>query len=285
MKIVESVRDAMQGVQEFIPTSLKIEYINLLLKVGFDMVDFSSFVSKKQIPQLADAEQVLSGLELSETKTELLVLVGSKRGGEKAASLDKIDAIAYPFSVSETFQKYNLNSDFKKSLETMEFIQNLCLKTAKELHLYLAMAFGNPYGDEWNVDIVFAWLHRFKKMGIKQISLSDPAAMAKPETIALLFSKFQKEYENSEIELGIHIHSEPHNWREKVAAAFQNGCRCFDAVINGFGGCPMSKKALVGNLKTGDLLSYLEEVGNHDKKLNMDAYQRALEKADEVFGG
>lgn len=283
MKIIESVRDAMQGVQGFIPTKRKIEYINLLLKVGFDVIDFSSFVSKKQIPQLSDAAEVLEGLDTSKTETKLLALVGSKRGCEIAAKFKKIDYIAYPFSVSETFLKYNLNSDFNRSVETIEYIQNLCQKTGKELTLYFAMAFGNPYGDEWSADIVFEWLERFRRMGVKQISFSDPAAMADKEKIALLFARFKDEYQNSGIELGVHIHSEPDNWYEKVDAAFQNGCRRFDTVINGFGGCPMSKKALVGNLKTGDLLSYLNEQNIYYRKLDMDAYQLALEKADKIF--
>lgn len=283
MKIVESVRDAMQGVQEFISTQQKIEYINLLLKVGFDVIDYSSFVSKRHIPQLVDAAEVLDGLDVSESKTKLLALVGSKNGGEIASQLEKIDYIAYPFSVSETFLKYNLNSDFIKSVETIEYIQNLCEKTGKELILYFAMAFGNPYGDKWNADLVFEWIEKFRKLGIKQISFSDPAAVADAENIALLFSRVKKEYSDAEIELGAHLHSEPDNWFEKVDAAFKNGCRRFDTVINGFGGCPMSKKDLVGNLKTGDLLSYLVEKNHNYDQLDMNAYQLALEKANEIF--
>ncbi|MFC1887765.1 hydroxymethylglutaryl-CoA lyase [Candidatus Cloacimonadota bacterium] len=283
MKIVESVRDAMQGVQEFIPTQQKIEYINLLLKVGFDVIDYSSFVSKRLIPQLADAAEVLDGLEVSQSKSKLLALVGSKNGGEIASQFEKIDHIAYPFSVSETFLKYNLNSDFIKSIETIEYIQNLCEKTGKELILYFAMAFGNPYGDKWNADLVFEWIERFRKLGVKQISFSDPAAVADAENIALLFTRVKKEYSDSEIELGAHLHSEPDNWFEKVDAAFKNGCCRFDTVINGFGGCPMSKKDLVGNLKTGDLLSYLVEKNYNYDQLDMNAYQLALEKANEIF--
>lgn len=283
MKIVESVRDAMQGVQEFISTQQKIEYINLLLKVGFDVIDYSSFVSKRHIPQLVDAAEVLDGLDVSESKTKLLALVGSKNGGEIASQFEKIDYIAYPFSVSETFLKYNLNSDFIKSVETIEYIQNLCEKTGKELILYFAMAFGNPYGDKWNADLVFEWIEKFRKLGIKQISFSDPAAVADAENIALLFSRVKKEYSDAEIELGAHLHSEPDNWFEKVDAAFKNGCRRFDTVINGFGGCPMSKKDLVGNLKTGDLLSYLVEKNHNYDQLDMNAYQLALEKANEIF--
>ncbi|MFC1898365.1 hydroxymethylglutaryl-CoA lyase [Candidatus Cloacimonadota bacterium] len=283
MKIIESVRDAMQGVQEFIPTRQKIEYINLLLNIGFDVIDFSSFVSKRHIPQLADAAEVLEGLDLSVTNTKLLALVGSKKGGEIASSFEKIDYIAYPFSVSETFQKYNLNSDFTKSVETIDFIQNLCKKTGKEVTLYIAMAFGNPYGDEWNADLVFEWIEKFRKMGVKQITFSDPAAVADAEKIALLFSRLDQKFQESDIELGIHIHSEPDNWYEKVDAAYQNGCRQFDAVINGFGGCPMSKKKLVGNLKTGDLLNYLDEKNCDYRNLDMKAYQLALEKANEIF--
>ena len=283
VQIIESVRDAMQGVKEFIPTKDKIEYINLLLKVGFDVIDFSSFVSKKHIPQLRDATEVLEGLDTTNSKTKLLALVGSKSGCNTAVKFEKINYIAYPFSVSETFLKHNLNTDFDKSIKTIDFIQNLCVKGGKELNLYFAMAFGNPYGDEWSNEIVFRWLEFFRKMDVKQISFSDPAAVADKEKIALLFSQFSDEYKDSGIDLGIHIHSEPHNWYEKVDAAFQNGCRRFDTVINGFGGCPMSKKKLVGNLKTGDLLSYLDEKKHPYKKLDMNAYRLALEKADEIF--
>ena len=283
MKIIESVRDAMQGVEEFIPTQKKIEYINLLLKVGFDVIDFSSFVSKRQIPQLADAAEVLDGVDASESKTKLLALVGSKKGSEIASQLEKIDYIAYPFSVSETFLKYNLNSDFIKSVETIEYISNLCEKIGKELILYFAMAFGNPYHDKWNVDLVFEWIEKFRKLGIKQISFSDPAAVADAENIALLFSRVKKEYSEVEIDFGVHLHSEPDNWFEKVDAAYQNGCRRFDTVINGFGGCPMSKKDLVGNLETGNLLSYLDENNHNYNQLDMNVYQLALEKANKIF--
>ncbi|MCD4819231.1 MAG: hydroxymethylglutaryl-CoA lyase [Candidatus Cloacimonetes bacterium] len=283
MKIVESVRDAMQGVKEFIPTRSKIEYINLLLKIGFDVIDFSSFVSKRQIPQLKDVAEVLEGLDISKTNTKLLALVGSQRGAERACAFEKIDYIAYPFSISETFLKYNLNSDFDKSIKTIEYNQDLSIKTGKELTLYFAMAFGNPYGDEWSSEIVFKWLDFFRQMGIKQISFSDPAAVANKETISQLFAIFKDEYSDSGIELGIHIHSEPDNWYEKVDAAYKNGCRRFDTVINGFGGCPMSKKKLVGNLKTGDLLSYLDEGKKVYNKLDMNAYKLALEKANEIF--
>ena len=276
--IVESVRDAMQGVKQFIPTQDKIEYINLLLKVGFDVVDFSSFVSPRHIPQLKDAEQVLAALDVSNTK--LMILVGSKRGGEKAAAFEKIDCIAYPFSVSETFLKYNLNSNFTKSTETIEYIHNLCIKAGKELHIYLAMAFGNPYGDKWNTEIVLGWLEFLKKTGIKQISFSDPAAVAEYTVISKIFKSSSVEF--PELDLGVHIHSQPHNWYEKVDAAYSNGCRRFDTVINGFGGCPMSHKELVGNLKTGDLLAYLGK-RNIRKSLNMIAYELALKKAEKIF--
>ncbi len=283
MKIFESVRDAMQGVQEFISTQQKIEYINLLLKVGFDVIDYSSFVSKRHIPQFVDAAEVLDGLDVSESKTKLLALVGSKNGCETASQYEKIDYIAYPFSVSETFLKYNLNSDFIKSAEAIEYTQNLCEKTRKELILYFTMAFGNPYGDKWDTDIVFEWIEKFRKLGIKQFSFSDPAAVADAKNIAVLFSKVKKEYSDAEIEFGAHLHSEPDKWFEKVDAAFKNGCRRFDTVINGFGGCPMSKIDLVGNLKTGDLLSYLNEKNQNYDQLDMNAYQLALEKANEIF--
>ena len=284
MKIIESVRDAMQGVEKFIPTKSKIEYINLLLKVGFDVIDFSSFVSKKAIPQLRDAAEVFHGLEISNSNSKLLALVGNETGCKIATKYKEIDYIAYPFSISETFLKYNLNSNFEKSTRVIDFIQNSCVKTGKELHLYFAMAFGNPYGDKWNTDIVFEWLDFFKKKDINIITFSDPAALADKEIVANLFSKFNDEYSDSKIDIGVHIHSEPDNWIEKVDAAYQNGCKRFDTVINGFGGCPMSKKKLVGNLKTGNLLYYLDKQDNHySKKLDFNSYSLALDMADKIF--
>jgi len=285
MKIIETVRDAMQGVDKFIPTKSKIEYINLLLNVGFDVIDFSSFVSKKAIPQLSDVEEVLDGLNTDNSNTKLLTLVGNETGCKMASKYDTIDYIAYPFSMSETFLKYNLNSNFEKSTKAIEFIQNMCVKTGKELHLYFSMSFGNPYGDKWNTDMVFEWLEFFQnKMDINIITFSDPAAMADSATTTKLFSQFQKEYKTSVIDIGVHIHSEPNNWYELVDAAYKAGCERFDTVINGFGGCPMAKKRLVGNLKTGNLLHYLDEQGDsYSKKLNFDNYNSALEMADKIF--
>jgi len=287
MKIIETVRDAMQGVEKFIPTKYKIEYINLLLKVGFDVLDFSSFVSKKAIPQLSDVKEVINGLNTENTTTKLLALVGNETGAKMATKYEKINYIAYPFSISETFLQYNLNSDFNKSKIAIDFIQNLCVKTGKELHLYFAMAFGNPYGDKWNTDIVFEWLEFFQKMGINIITFSDPAAIANKSTVKELFTKFNDEYKTkTKIDLGIHIHSEPDKWHEKVDAAYKAGCERFDTVINGYGGCPMSKKKLVGNLKTGNLLHYLDnqEIGkDFSKKLDFESYNLALDMADEIF--
>ena len=286
MKIIETIRDAMQGVEKFIPTKDKIEYINLMLKVGFDVIDFSSFVSKKAIPQLSDAAEVINGLDTENTATKLLALVGNETGAKMAAKYEKIDYIAYPFSISETFLKYNLNSNFEKSTKAIDFIQNLCVKSGKELHLYFAMSFGNPYGDKWNTDIVFEWLEFFhKKMDINIITFSDPAAMADSAIITKLFSQFHNEYKTSGIDIGVHIHSEPNSWYELVDAAYKAGCERFDTVINGFGGCPMSKKKLVGNLKTGNLLHYLNEKTDdeYSEKLNFEIYNQAIEMADRIF--
>ncbi len=284
MKIIETVRDAMQGVEKFIPTASKIEYINLLLKVGFDVLDFSSFVSKRAIPQLSDASEVLKGLDFSGTDTKLLALVGNETGGKIASKYNEINFIAYPFSISETFLKYNLNSNFDKSIKAIDQIQNLCVKMGKELHLYFAMAFGNPYGDKWDIDLVFKWLDFFNRKGIRIITFSDPAAIADKKTVEDLFQNFERQYKDSKIDIGIHIHSEPDKWFEKVDAAYLNGCRRFDTVINGFGGCPMSKKKLVGNLKTGNLLHYLDDKNEvYSKKLDFNAYSLALEMADKIF--
>ena len=257
MKIIECPRDAMQGIKEFIPTEKKIRYINSLLKVGFDTIDFGSFVSAKAIPQLQDTAQVLKGLDLSNTKSKLLAIIANLRGAEDAAVFDEITYIGFPFSISETFQKRNTNSTIQESLGRVGDIQNLCVKKHKKLVVYISMAFGNPYGDSWNSDVVIKWTKELSGMGIKVIALSDTVGVSNPESISYLFSKLIPEFKD--VEIGAHLHTRPDNWEEKVQAAVNSGCTRFDGAVKGFGGCPMAEDVLVGNMPTENLVSYFKQ--------------------------
>lgn len=270
----------MQGLAQFIPTTDKARYINALLKVGFDIVDFGSFVSPKAIPQLRDTAEVLSLLDLSETNTKLLAIVGNKRGGNDAAQFDEISYIGYPFSISPTFLKRNINSTLEKSVQTVEELLDICDKRNKGLVLYLSMAFGNPYGDEWNPDLVASWVEKLYKMGVRIIPLSDTVGISSKKNIALLFSTLIPEF--PEVEIGFHLHTTIRHWYRKVSAAFQNGCRSYDTVINGLGGCPMAENRLVGNLRTSNLLEYFE-INYVPVEINEKAFEEAYELALEIF--
>jgi hydroxymethylglutaryl-CoA lyase len=280
MKLIECPRDAMQGMKEFIPTAQKIEYINQLLKVGFDTIDFGSFVSPKAIPQLSDTTEVVKNLDLTNTKTKLLAIIANTRGAEDAAKFDEITYLGFPFSVSETFQKRNTNSTIEEALQTVQEIQNICIKNNKELVLYLSMAFGNPYEDEWSTDIVAHWAKKMIEMDIKIISLADTIGVSTPTTITYLFSYLIPQFKN--IEWGAHLHTRADNWQEKIEAAYTSGCRRFDSALKGFGGCPMAKDELVGNLSTENLLLFCEqkEVRIH---VNQNILNQAMAKADEIF--
>lgn len=280
VKIVECPRDAMQGLKTFIDTDVKINYINDLLSVGFDTLDFGSFVSPKAIPQMRDTVEVLNGLDLSNTTTKLLAIVANYRGAADACQFDAIKYLGYPFSISETFQIRNTNATISESLDRVKEIQDLCLKHNKELVIYISMGFGNPYGDPWNVEIVQKWVDEMVKMGIGIISLADTIGVSNPDNITYLFSNLIPKY--PQIEFGAHLHTEPKSWREKIDAAYISGCRRFDAAMRGYGGCPMAKDDLTGNMPTENLLSYLIEKKEAD---NID-YQRfiaSLSKAFEVF--
>ena len=271
----------MQGIAEFIPTEKKAEYINMLLKVGFHTIDFGSFVSHKAIPQMRDTAAVLSKLNLDDTSSKLLAIVANSRGAEEASSFDEIQYLGYPFSVSETFQQRNTNCSIEDSLVLVEEMQNLCISRNKNLVVYLSMAFGNPYGEAWDVDIVAKWSEVLANMGVKILALSDTIGVSSKEIITPLFSQLIPEFQ--EVTFGAHLHTTPQTWKEKVLAAYQAGCTRFDTAIQGFGGCPMAKDDLTGNMPTEKLLSFLNEQ-KEDAGLNALAFESAFNKSIEVFG-
>ena len=279
IKIIECPRDAMQGIKEFIPTPTKTAYLNQLLRVGFDTLDFGSFVSPKAIPQMRDTAEVLAGLDLSSTSTRLLAIVANKRGAEDATAFPQISYLGYPFSISETFQQRNTNASIEESLERVEEIQALCNQSGKQMVLYISMGFGNPYGDPWNVDIVQRWVERLAGMGIGIFQLSDTIGVAGPDSIRYLFSNLIPAY--PEVEIGAHLHTHPATWREKTAAAYESGCRRFDGAIMGYGGCPMAKDDLTGNMPTEKMIGYL--AGQESLGLDMEALAEAMRMAPGVF--
>ena len=254
IQVVECPRDAMQGIKSFIPTEKKAEYINMLLKVGFHTIDFGSFVSPKAVPQMHDTAAVLSKLNLDDTNSKLLAIVANSRGAEEASSFDEIQYLGYPFSVSETFQQRNTNRSIEDSLVLVEEMQNLCVSRNKNLVVYLSMAFGNPYGEAWDVAIVAKWSEVLANMGVKILALSDTIGVSSKEIITPLFSMLIPEFQ--EVTFGAHLHTMPQTWKEKVLAAYQAGCTRFDTAIQGFGGCPMAKDDLTGNMPTEKLLSF-----------------------------
>jgi hydroxymethylglutaryl-CoA lyase len=281
VKIIECPRDAMQGIKEFIPTELKIAYLNSLLKVGFDTIDFGSFVSPKAIPQLKDTAKVLTGLNLDEAKSCLLSIVANKRGAEDACNFDEIAYLGYPFSVSETFQQRNTNASIDQSLKRVEEIQELAIKHKKKLVVYLSMAFGNPYGDAWDVDVVAKWAEKLHNdLGIKILALSDTIGVSNPDNINHLFSTLIPEF--TDVEFGAHLHTTPDTWKEKVDAAYSSGCLRFDGAIKGYGGCPMATDDLTGNMATENMLAYFNE-NEISHKTKMDLFNESMQKSSEVF--
>ena len=257
VKITECPRDAMQGIVEFIPTDKKVEYINSILKCGFDTVDFGSFVSPKAIPQMRDTAEVLSKLDLTNTTSKLLAIIANVRGAEDACKFQEINYLGFPFSISETFQQRNANSTIAESLKRVEEIQDLCVKNKKEMVVYISMAFGNPYGDAWNPDIAIDWTKKLSQLGIKIFAMSDTIGVSNPENISYLFSKLIPEFPH--LEIGAHLHTTPDTWEEKIESAYRSGCRRFDAAIKGYGGCPMASDKLTGNMPTENLLSYFNQ--------------------------
>lgn len=257
MKIIECPRDAWQGYHPFIPTEQKINYLNLLLQVGFDTLDFGSFVSPKAMPQVSDTAKVIEELELADTSTRLLAIVANERGAQQACGFEKISYLGYPFSISETFQFRNTNVGMQESVERVKAIQRLCNQSGKELVLYISMGFGNPYGDPWSPELALKWVDRLAKVGIRIFSLSDTVGVAHPEDISSIFSQLIAA--RPDLEFGGHFHTIPENWRVKVAAAYEAGCRRFDGALLGYGGCPMAQDELVGNMPTERLLEFVKD--------------------------
>ncbi len=261
VKLIETVRDGLQGLKAFIPTDKKIEYINALLQIGFDAIDVGSFVSEKAIPQMADTAEVIHGLNISDSKTKLMVLVANKMGAEKASNFDVIDQLIYPFSISQTFLKKNINTDFMKAENQIDEILNVCEKKKKELVVYLAMAFGNPYGDDWSMDIIHEWIDKFVQKDIRIIPLSDITGESTPQKIHDIYSSIIPVYPN--VEFGFHLHTMKDGWYDKIDAAYQSGCRRFDSVLGGLGGCPMTGYELLTNIDTQDMINYLMQNSIH----------------------
>lgn len=280
VKIVECPRDAMQGIKAFIPTEAKVRYLQALLNCGFDTLDFGSFVSPRAIPQMADTAEVLGGLDLGRTSTKLLAIVANLRGARDACQFPEIRYLGYPFSISENFQMRNTHKTIDQSLEILQGILEEADRSGKEVVTYISMGFGNPYGDPWNAEIVAEWTRRLVGMGTRILSLSDTIGSSTPGTIAHLFSYLIPRYPG--VEFGAHLHTHPSSWHEKVDAAFQAGCRRFDGAIQGFGGCPMAKDELTGNMPTEKLLSYFTSQ-KVSTGVNWMAFEAAYNKAKELF--
>ena len=280
IKLIECPRDAMQGWPHLISTNKKIEYINSLLQVGFDTIDFGSFVSPKAIPQMADTNEVIRKIKNKKSKTKLLAIIANERGAQDAVVYDEVTYLGFPFSVSETFQLRNTHSTIKESLGRVEEIQNLCIKNKKELVVYISMGFGNPYGDVYNEEIVFDWVYKLAAMDIKIISLADTVGLATKEQVYKV-TKFLIDSLPS-TEIGVHLHSTNLNWKEKVDAALQAGCKRFDGALKGIGGCPMADDELVGNMDTELMIPYFKEL-NLLNNFNKDALKNSSMLASEIF--
>lgn len=280
IKLIECPRDAMQGIKTFIPTEKKVQYIQALLRCGFDTIDFGSFVSPKAIPQMADTAEVLSRLDLSTTQSKLLAIVANTRGAKDASLHKEINYLGYPFSISENFQMRNTHKTIAESVEILKEILEIANNTNKEVVAYLSMGFGNPYGDPWNVEIVGNWTEKLSAMGVKILSLSDTIGSSSPENINYLFSNLIPKY--PQIEFGAHLHTTPSKWHEKIDAAYKAGCFRFDGAIQGFGGCPMAKDELTGNMPSEKMLSYFNSK-KADTNIKMTSFESAYNEASNIF--
>ena len=278
--LVECPRDAMQGWKNFIPTEKKIAYINQLLQVGFDTIDFGSFVSPKAIPQMADTKEVISQLSIVNTKTKLLAIIANVRGAMEASVYDAITYLGFPFSISPTFQMRNTNSTIEQSLEHVKEIKNICDKNKKEVVIYISMAFGNPYGDEYNENIVLEWIDKLVAEGIQIISLADTVGIAKPSQVSSVTGKVIASF--PQIETGVHLHSTNTNWQQKIDAALEEGCMRFDGALKGIGGCPMADDELVGNMDSELMIPYFKELG-YLKEIDANALAESIRLASEIF--
>ena len=280
VKIIECPRDAMQGIKTFIPTANKVTYIQSLLRVGFDTIDFGSFVSSKAIPQMQDTADVLAQLDLSQTRSKLLAIIANTQGAEAACTFSEIEYLGFPFSISENFQMRNTHKTISQSLVSLQEILNLADAKNKQVVAYLSMGFGNPYGDPWNTEIVGEWTEKLATMGVKIVSLSDTIGSSTPEIISYLFSNLIPSYPS--IEFGAHLHTTPDSWFEKIDAAFHAGCRRFDGAIQGFGGCPMATNHLTGNMPTEKLLSYFT-AQKATTNLSPMSFESAYNEASKIF--
>ena len=281
IKIIECPRDAMQGIKPFIPTERKVAYIQSLLRVGFDTLDFGSFVSPKAIPQMQDTAEVLAKLDLSQTKSKLLAIIANTQGAQIAATHDAIRYLGFPFSISENFQMRNTHKTIAESLVTLQEILEIADKGNKEVVAYLSMGFGNPYGDPWNVEIVGEWTGKLSSMGVRILSLSDTVGSSTPDVISYLFSNLIPKY--PQIEFGAHLHTTPDKWFEKIDAAYKAGCRRYDGAIQGFGGCPMATDQLTGNMPTEKLLSYFTTQKENTSTSPM-SFESSYNEATKLFG-
>lgn len=270
----------MQGIKTFIPTDKKVDYLQALLRVGFDTIDFGSFVSPKAIPQMQDTTEVLAQLDLSQTQSKLLAIIANTQGAELASVHAAIQYLGFPFSISENFQMRNTHKTIAESLITLQEILDIADASNKEVVAYLSMGFGNPYGDPWNIEIVGEWTERLAKMGVKILSLSDTVGSSTPDVIDYLFSNLIPKY--PAIEFGAHLHTTPDNWHEKIDSAYKAGCRRFDGAILGFGGCPMAKYDLTGNMPTEKLLSYFT-TQRENTNISPMSFESAYNEASKIF--
>jgi hydroxymethylglutaryl-CoA lyase len=281
IKLVECPRDAMQGMHHFIDTKLKAQYLNLLLQVGFDTLDFGSFVSPKAIPQLSDTTEVLKQLDLSSTQTKLLAIVANLKGVEVAVQHPEISYLGFPFSISETFQQRNTNSGISQSLTTVAQLLEHCDQSGKTAVVYLSMGFGNPYGDAWSMEILEQRAAELAGLGVKILSLADTTGISTPAQITEILPRLQQLF--PDIEIGLHLHSTPADSREKIKAAFESGCTRFDSALKGYGGCPMAADSLTGNMATEKVLDYLHEK-EKGPALNLSKWKEAMDLSAQVFG-
>jgi len=280
LKLIECPRDAMQGIKDFIPTEVKATYINQLLKVGFDTIDVGSFVSPKAIPQMKDSSDLIPLLKLDSDSSKLSVIVANRRGAHDAVEYDEVTYLGYPFSISETFQIRNTNATIEESLQRVADIQAIALKNNKELLIYISMAFGNPYGDIWNVEIAEMYVERLRSMGISRFSLSDTIGVSTPKSISYLFENLIPLFPDAHF--NAHLHTTPDKWEEKIHAAYKAGCRSFDGAIKGYGGCPMAKDELTGNMPMENMISYFDK-HSITTGLDMEAFRIAMKASDKVF--
>jgi len=280
IKLIECPRDAMQGWKNFIPTKKKIAYINQLLQVGFDTIDFGSFVSAKAIPQMADTKEVIGQLSIGNSKTKLLAIIANVRGAKEAAEFDTIHYLGFPFSISPTFQMRNTNSTIEQSFDHVREIRSICDKSKKELVIYISMAFGNPYKDDYNEEIVLEWINKLVGEGVGIISLADTVGVAEPSQVLSVTKEVMEAFIQTEI--GVHLHSTHTNWRQKIDSALEAGCKRFDGALKGIGGCPMANNELVGNMDSELMISYFKEIG-YCKEINNEALAESIRMAGEIF--